>query len=247
LYFDFRNVTIASTRFEIQNTGGKPMARISPVQPPYDDEVERRLGEMMPRGVPPILLFRTFVKNLAMAEAMETWGGYELSKRLSLSVRDREIVIDRTCARCGCEYEWGVHLAFFADRAGLTSEEVASLTHGAPTDRCWTNPRDRVLIEVVDALHDCSRIPDRIWERLTWELTEAEILDLLMLCGWYHAISFAANAVELPLEDGAPRFADALCAQPAPRSICASGRPESLFKSPSESIQAETSHPRLDG
>jgi hypothetical protein len=194
------------------------MARISPVQPPYGDEVGHRLAEMMPRGVPPILLFRTFVKNLAMAEAMETWGGYELSKRLSLSVRDREIVINRTCARCGCEYEWGVHVAFFADRAGLTTEEVASLTHSAPTDRCWTNPRDRVLIEVVDALHDCSRIPDRIWERLTWQLAETEILDLLMLCGWYHAISFAANAVELPLEDGAPRFADVLFRSSKPSS-----------------------------
>ncbi|HEV7760231.1 MAG TPA: hypothetical protein VGO78_14620 [Acidimicrobiales bacterium] len=32
-------------------------------------------------------------------------------------MRDREIVIDRTCARCGCQYEWGVHVAFFGDRA----------------------------------------------------------------------------------------------------------------------------------
>jgi hypothetical protein len=186
------------------------MPRISPVLPPYQDDVGHRLEAMMPPGVPPILLFRTFVKNLVMAEAMETWGGYELSKRLSLSMRDREIVIDRTCARCRCEYEWGVHVAFFADRVGLTSEQVASLTHGASTDPCWSNPRDRVLIEVADALHERSRVDDGLWERLAGELTEAEILDLLMLCGWYHAISFAANGVELALEDGAPRFADVL-------------------------------------
>ena len=94
--------------------------RIEPAQPPYDEDVRRRLEAMMPRGVPPILLFRTFVKNIAMTEAMGTWGSYELSKGLSLSRRDREILIDRTCARCGCEYEWGVHMAFFADRVGLT-------------------------------------------------------------------------------------------------------------------------------
>ena len=29
-----------------------------------------------------------------------------------------------------------------------------------------------------------------------------------MLCGWYHAISFAANGVGLDMEDGAPRFED---------------------------------------
>ena len=43
-----------------------------------------------------------------MTAAMSGSGGYELSKRLSLPLRDREIVIGRTCARCGCEYEWGV-------------------------------------------------------------------------------------------------------------------------------------------
>ncbi len=31
-----------------------------------------------------------------------------------------------------------------------------------------------------------------------------------MLCGWYHAISFAANGVELDMEDGASRFEDVL-------------------------------------
>jgi len=73
------------------------MPRIDPVEPPYDSVVGHRLEAMMPPGVPPILLFRTFVKNFPMTEAMGAWGGYELSKRLSLSMRDREIVIDRTC------------------------------------------------------------------------------------------------------------------------------------------------------
>jgi alkylhydroperoxidase family enzyme len=165
---------------------------------------------MMPPGVPPLLLFRTFAKNLAMTTAMGAWGTYELSKRLSLSMRDREIVIDRTCARCRCEYEWGVHVAFFANRVELTTEQVSSLTFGASSDPCWVNQRDRVLIDVADALHDECRIPDGLWERLSEELNEVEILDLLILCGWYHAISFAANGAELALEDEAPRFEDVL-------------------------------------
>ncbi len=186
------------------------MARIGPVQPPYERDVGDQLEAMMPPGVPPILLFRTFVKNLPMAGAMGGWGSYELGRRLSLSIRDREIVIDRTCARCHCEYEWGVHIAFFADRVGLTSDHLASLTHGASTDPCWSSWRDRVLIDVADALHDRCDIDDGLWGALRQELDEAEILDLLMLCGWYHAISFVANGVELDREDGAPRFDDYL-------------------------------------
>ena len=39
-------------------------------------------------------------------------------------------------------------------------------------------------------------------------LTDEQLLDLTMLCGWYHAISFAANAAQVGSEPGAPRFAD---------------------------------------
>ena len=45
---------------------------------------------------------------------MWSLGSFLLSKRYALSLREREIVIDRVCARCGCAYEWGVHVAAFA-------------------------------------------------------------------------------------------------------------------------------------
>ena len=66
--------------------------RIDPLTPPYEPAVAAQLESMM-QGVPPIGLFRTFVRNLPMAEAMGGWGGYELSKRLSLSMRDRKSVV----------------------------------------------------------------------------------------------------------------------------------------------------------
>jgi alkylhydroperoxidase family enzyme len=183
--------------------------RIEPVQPPYRPETARSLEAMMPPGVPPLLLFRTFVRNLPMADAMQGWGGYELSKRLSLPMREREIVIDRTCARCGCEYEWGVHVAFFAGRVGLSGAQITSLTHGAATDPCWTSDPERLLIEAADALHDRGDIGDELWGRLAEHFSPEQLLDVAMLAGWYHAISYAANAARVPLEDGAPRFADA--------------------------------------
>lgn len=180
--------------------------RIPPLEPPYDDAVAQQLARMMPPGVPPIALFRTFARNLAMTEAMTAWGGYELGRTLSLSMRQREIVIDRTCARCGCEYEWGVHVAFFAERVGLSTEQIASLTSGSPGDNCWSDRQERLLIRAVDALHDDNDILDSLWQELATEFSEANLLDLLLLCGWYHAISFVARAARVPLEAGAPRF-----------------------------------------
>ena len=186
---------------------GDPVARIAPLSAPYEPAVARRLEAMMPPGVPPIGLFRAFAKNLPMTEAMAEWGAYELSRRLSLSMRDREILIDRTCARCGAEYEWGVHVAFYADRVGFTAEQLTSLTHGSGDDPCWT-ARERLLVRAADALHDESDLGDALWADLAAELTEPQILDVLLLCGWYHAISYVARATRLELEPGAPRFAD---------------------------------------
>ncbi|MEU4424716.1 carboxymuconolactone decarboxylase family protein [Actinoplanes sp. NPDC024001] len=183
--------------------------RIPPLGAPYPEGVEDQLAAMMPPGVPPIGLFRTFARNLPMTVAMTGWGSYELSRHLSLSMREREIVILRTCARCACEYEWGVHVMFFADRVGLTGDQLTSLTHGSAGDPCWTDARERVLITVADALHDTSDLDDDLWKTARDLLGEAELLDLFLLCGWYHAISFAARAARVDLEPGAPRFADA--------------------------------------
>jgi len=189
------------------------VARIEPLTDPFDDEAAAVLGPMMPPGVPPIALFRTFARNLPMARAMQGWGSYELSRQLSLSMRQRELVIDRVTARCRCEYEWGVHVGFFAERVGLTAEQVGSLTHGRPSDPCWTDPAERALLALVDALHERADADDATWAAAAEHLSEAQLLDACLLAGWYHAISFAANAARVPLEDGAPRFADAV---PAP-------------------------------
>ena len=113
-------------------------------------------------------------------------------------------------ARCGCEYEWGVHIAFFAERVGLTRQQVASLTHGVPTDPCWDDPAERALLEFVDALHDTADVGDEPWAALRAHLDDAQMLDVCMLAGWYHAISFTANAARVPLEAGAPRFSDVI-------------------------------------
>src|SRR5271166_365841 len=154
--------------------------RIGALEPPHDPAVAAQLQKMMPPNVPPIALFRTVVRNLPMAEAMTLWGRYELSRSLSLSLRDREIVIDRTCVRCGCEYEWGVHVAFFAEKARLGRDQIRSLTHGSADDPCWTAERDRLLIRAVDSLCDQRDIDDDRWHALHQEFDDRELLDLTM-------------------------------------------------------------------
>jgi alkylhydroperoxidase family enzyme len=175
------------------------------LEPPYDPAVAAQLAKMMPPNVAPIALFRTVVRNLPMAEAMTLWGSYELSRSLSLSLRDREIVIDRTCVRCGCEYEWGVHIAFFAEKIGFTSEQVAAIATGPSDAICWT-PEEQALIALVDNLVDRRAIAPATWTQLAAHFDEAQILEAIALVGYYHTISFLCVGLELPLESYAARF-----------------------------------------
>ncbi|HEX6871216.1 MAG TPA: carboxymuconolactone decarboxylase family protein [Micromonosporaceae bacterium] len=181
--------------------------RITPLEEPFDDETGPLLQSMMPPGQPPIALFRTFARNPAMTAAMREWGAYCLSSRLSVDMRTREIIIHRVTARCGCEYEFGVHAGYFADRVGLSGDQLRSLVSGDADDECWTESQERAVIRMVDQLHDSATVTQPLWDELAAVFTEPQLLDMLMLAGWYHAISFVARAAQVSLEDGAPTFA----------------------------------------
>src|SRR3954469_16379451 len=118
--------------------------------------------EALPEMGPPINLFKLFARHRPTAQAMTGWGRSELSRELSLSMRQRELVIDRVTARCGAEYEWSVHVAFFADRVGLSRAQIASLVRGRPADPCWSSD-ERTLLEAVAELHDTNDVSDATW------------------------------------------------------------------------------------
>ena len=89
-----------------------------------------------------------------------------LLDRGHLTIRQREIVIDRVTASCDAEYEWGVHIAVYADKAGLTERQIASLVTGGPDDACWDDA-DRVLIRLCDALQQHCTVDDEALGALT--------------------------------------------------------------------------------
>lgn len=180
--------------------------RIVPPEPPHPPEVEAHLAALMPKGWtgPALRLFRLWARHLPMAEALRGVGRYVLAKGV-LAPRDRELLILRTTARCGAEYEWGVHAVFFPPRVGLDAAQVAATRTGAAADPCFA-PRDRLLVALADALHDTSDVPDALWQALAQEWSEVERLEMLLVCGFYHLVSFTANATRVANEPFAARF-----------------------------------------
>jgi alkylhydroperoxidase family enzyme len=179
-----------------------PLPRVAPVAEPYPPELQRVLDDIMPPGVPPLALFTT------LARVPRIWDRFRAGSLLDrgpVSLRHREIVIDRTCARCGCRYEWGVHVAFFAERVKLTPEQQRATVHGDADDPVWTDD-ERLLIRLVDELHDSASISEPLWQQLAATFSAEQILELIALVGFYHAVSFFANGLRLPAEPGAVRF-----------------------------------------
>lgn len=180
------------------------MARLAAIEKPYPAEVAQDFAKIMGAGREPLLLFRT------LAASPRAWskfrGGALLDGRL-LSLREREIVIDRSCARAGCEYEWGVHIAVFAAKARLSGAEISDLLAVPPVLASW-NDREAALIIAVDALHDRATLSDTEFAGLAAHFDAEQILEIIMLAGFYRTVSCLANGLDLELEADAARFAD---------------------------------------
>jgi alkylhydroperoxidase family enzyme len=128
-------------------------ARIAPLDPPYSEPVAAALERIMPTGVAPLVLFRTLTVSERVFLRLMAGG---LLDRGSITLRERELVIDRTCARCGAEYEWRVHVAFLAERVGFSKDDIAG-TCAADPAASGLPPREQLLLRLVDELHDTAR------------------------------------------------------------------------------------------
>jgi alkylhydroperoxidase family enzyme len=183
-----------------------PPPRIAPLQPPYTPELEALLKKMTPPGAPTILaLFRVLAHHPALAEAMTAVGRVLLGRQSLLPLRAREVVIDRVCARCGAEYEWGVHVAAFAEAAGLSAAQNAAIADPDADDTALT-AGDRLLVQLVDELHDSGTVSDVLWAELAAQWTPPQLIELLVLAGWYHAICYVCTGARVPLEPWAARW-----------------------------------------
>ena len=170
--------------------------RVEPVPSPFPPELQAVFDRIMPPGIPPLALFTTLAR---VPRVYDRFRAGSLLDRGPISLRHREIVINRTCARCGCAYEWGVHVAFFAQRVALTPEQIRATVHGDADDSAWSD-EEKLLIRMVDELHDSANLSDEVWNALAATFSVEQIFELIALVGFYHTVSFFANGLRLAPE-----------------------------------------------
>ena len=176
-------------------------ARVEPASPPFAPDTAEIIDQAM-RGKPPLHLFATVARDPRLARKFFAGG---LLDKGNLSLRQREVVIDRTTALCRSEYEWGVHVAIYPAKAGLTEEQVRATATGSADDLCFSE-EDRLLIRLCDALHRSCDVDDELWLALRKTFSENAIIELLMLAGFYRTVSYLTNGLRLPLEGMSARF-----------------------------------------
>jgi alkylhydroperoxidase family enzyme len=174
--------------------------RIAPLMPPYSSDLQQLFDKVMPPGQDPLILFRTIGRNQRVLSRVMAGG---LLDRGTLTLRQRELMILRTCANCGCEYEWGVHVTIFAQAATLVHADItATLSRG-------TLPgEDGAIFKLADHLHDHAMIDDELWMELKSYFSNEQLIELMMLAGFYHSISYIANGLRIDQEPMAARFGD---------------------------------------
>jgi 4-carboxymuconolactone decarboxylase len=171
--------------------------RIPPVSDP-SPEVAEILDKTRIGAGPPLNIFATLARHPRLLKRFNVLGGLFLGRGL-VPARERELVILRTAWRTRCEYEFGQHVVL-GRRAGLDDEEIRRVTvNGAD----WP-AADAPLIRLADELHDGSDVSDELWAALGPRWSQAELLELVALAGFYGMVAGILNAARVQREPDTP-------------------------------------------
>lgn len=173
--------------------------RLDPVIDPTPVQQEL-MATGMERGDQPLNIFATLAHNPGVMRKVNALGGRFLQSG-TVDARSREIVILRSSYRTGSIYEFGQHTLIGAD-AGLTADEIARLAT-EDVGAGWS-PLEQRLISMVDELTADDRVTDATWDGLRAELDDAQLVEALLLPGFYRMLAGFLNSAGVQLEPDAP-------------------------------------------
>jgi alkylhydroperoxidase family enzyme len=153
---------------------------------------------------PPLRFMRTWVHHLPLTRAFQDVRDWVHSGSL-VPPRERELIALRVCSRTGFRVEWSIRVDAYGTKVGLSEEAVTATAIGQPDDPAFT-VEDAALIRFVDQLHDTSMVTDEVWNQMSGRWSEPQLLELLFLVGWYHAIAFVGNGAQVDGEEWARAY-----------------------------------------
>src|SRR4051812_34035379 len=175
--------------------------RIPPLAPGEGDAQTAALLAELDGNVGASHIFTTLVRHPGLFRKWSPFGGKLLSGKLP--ARDRELLILRTGWRCQSVYEWGQHVRI-ALASGVSQDEVDRVKAG-PDEAGW-DPFDAVLLRAADELHDDGCITDATWAALAERYDVPQLIEVPMVVGQYHLVSYTLNSLGVQRDEGVPGF-----------------------------------------
>ena len=148
----------------------------------------------------PMNIFRTLAHNTRVLKRFSELGG-TLLFRGTVPPRERELVILRVGWNCQSVYEFGQHIVI-GRQAGLTEEEIARICEAVAVGS-WSSG-DEALLAMSDDLCTDNCVSDATWALLTPTWTEEQLVELLIVVGYYRMVSGFLNSAGVQLDDGVP-------------------------------------------
>ncbi len=142
-------------------------------------------------------LFATLARQRRLFKAWLVFAG-ALMPGGKLPRADTELVILRVAHNRGCEYEWRHHQRL-ARAAGLSAEQIEAVRAGGTG---WSE-RQALLLAVADELHARGDLSDALWTAASGELTEPELIELVMLVGHYEMLATVINTLRIAPDERA--------------------------------------------
>jgi 4-carboxymuconolactone decarboxylase len=147
---------------------------------------------------PTVNIYATLARHPEVAAAMVNLGRHLRAGRLS--GRHREILVLRTGWTCDSVYERAQHRRI-AIGIGMSPDDLDRIRDG-PDAPGW-DPVEALLCRAADELHRDHTLGEGTWAGLAERFDEQELIEVAMLVGYYHLVSFTCNALGVPLESGA--------------------------------------------
>jgi alkylhydroperoxidase family enzyme len=169
-----------------------------------EPEPALKVARVEPNPGTGIAVGRTFAKHARMNQSRGGRAGY-INRVMTLSPRDREILILRIGWDCRSEYEWAQHVGSVG-RARSHGADPVQIARGP--DAPGTHPFDAALLRAADELYRDAIVSNRTWNELSGRFNTADLMSVVFTVGSYRATSMSLRAYGVQLEPSDERFPD---------------------------------------
>ena len=139
--------------------------------------------------------YKVWIHNPSLVHAADPLGRHFTPGAYSLTEREREIAVLVITAHLNSDYPVWAHEKR-GKEVGLPADAVEAIITARPTS--FPNAREQAVYEVSLALTERRIVPNGLYDRAVATLGHVSISDVIVLMGYYTAVSLTMNFYAVP-------------------------------------------------